>query len=256
MDTPDDGIQDDHKDGDGADPSKTEHTPEVLEKRLRDKDRYISQLQSEAKAAKEAAEIARTQSKFAEAVDRLAAKSGGKADDGVAEERAQFESMRDELAMAFREDETKGSQKSMELMAAYARDAEMRGEAKSKAEMTALKDELQAELKSLRERVDDQDPEVVPYREKIAELAAITGLDPKVERDRKALQALAKHSSKTEHPQRGGLPGSAGGGFGRAAASSGGGGSGMSLADMNALAEASGLPPVTAAEFRVLSARG
>ena len=231
MDTPDDG---DALDGADANPdADTEVTVESLQKQLEvtekrrcDQDSVVQKSMAEAKAAREALEQLRTQSKLVETVDRLASASAGpKTDDGAAS-KAQYERLRDDVATALRTGETEAADKLLELMPAYARDAEERGEAKAAAKLKALEDKFSAELAGLRDRLVDVDPEILPYREKMKEIAEQTGLDPKNDRDRKVLQVLAKAATKTEHPPREQFPGSAGGGGGRVGA----GGEGRSLA--------------------------
>lgn len=256
MATPEDGAA---PDGSETNPeADTEETVEslkkqleVTEKRRRDQDSVVQKSMAEAKAAREALEQLRTQSKLAEAVDRLAsAKAEPKADDGAAA-KAQYERLRDEVAEALRTGEKEAAEKLLELMPAYARDAEDRGEAKSAAKLKALEDKFSAEVAALRDRFGEVDPEIAPYREKMKEIAERTGLDPKNERDRKVLQVLAKDAAKTEHPPREELPGSTGGGGGRAAA----GGQGRVLAAAEESYLLDGLPggKLTKAEREALA---
>lgn len=258
MDTPDDG---DALDGAEANPdADTEVTVESLqkqlettEKRRRDQDSIVQKSMAEAKAAREALEQLRTQSKLVETVERLASASAKPdADDGAAS-KAQYERLRDDVATALRTGETEAAEKLLELMPAYARDAEDRGEAKAAAKFKALEEKLEERFAAQEERWNAVDPDVAPYRAKMVEIAEQTGLDLKNDRDRKVLSVLAKAATKTEHPPREQFPGSAGGGGGRVGA----GGEGRSLAAGEESYLTDGLPggKLTKAEREQLALR-
>ncbi len=234
-----------------ADEPNAEETVESLkakldatEKRRRDQDETVRRSMAEAKQAREEADLLRNQSKLTAAVDRLA--TSGSAEATAADQKARFEQARTDLAEAIGKGDVEGAERFLSYMQAYGTDAETRATAKAEARMKEMRDELMAEITGLKQRQSDQDPDYVPHRERINELAEKYGLDPKNEKDRRTLLAFAKDTAKTEHPARE-LPGGGGGGSGRVA--NGGAGDVMSFDEMNALAKSSGLREMTREEY-------
>ena len=194
------------------------------EKGLREKEALIARLQSERDRAQNEG------TKLHDLLEQLVKSQTQKGEPkSKQDDEAHVQSLVDEIAGAFREDEGKGARKTLQILSAYVGDVE----AKTRDEIGKTRKELEEltarQIGELRTLLEERDPEYVSQREKIKELSEELGLDPK--QHRSLLMKLAQRESKTARPPRHDLPGSLGNGSGR-------GGDGDDSGEMTAEQEA------------------
>jgi hypothetical protein len=179
-------------------------------RRLAEKDAYIAKLQSERdRALNEGTRNSQLLEQLIKG-QQAPAKDGGSQNDSAAAD-ARVEALVEEMAAAFREDESKGSRKSLELMNSYAMDVERRAKESLDLTKKELAELVATEVAKLRETLEDRDPEYVQLADTVKGLTEELGLDPK--KDRALLLKLARREAKPSRPDRHELPG--GGGAGR-----------------------------------------
>lgn len=219
MDTPDEGVQDgapgDAGQGEGQQRSVPEFvvgtykSREEAERGLREKDETINRLRSERDRA-----AAHLQEQMAAALTKLADASSRR--DTKPDDTAQrVEALVTDIAEAFRADEAKGARKTLEVLNAYLADVESKGSREVEKTRKELRDEMETKLAEVRTLLADRDPEYVPVKDKVAELAQELGLDARAHRE--VLVKLARREAKTAHPGRHELPGGVVGAGSRAA---------------------------------------
>jgi len=196
-------------------PAEMETLDAKVQRRFVEKDKYLNKLQAERDRLLQ--ESTRNSQLLEQLVAGQTAGAGDKseADDRAAQE-AKVESLVEEVAAAFREDESKGARKSLELMSSYAADVERRAKENldlTKKEMAEL---VAAEVAKLRETLEERDPEFVQLADTVNDLARELGMDPR--KDKAVLLKLARREVKSQRPERHELPGSGGGRSGRASA--------------------------------------
>jgi hypothetical protein len=218
MDTPESGVQDEEegapgKAGQGKEESEfvvgTYKSRDEAERGIREKDETINRLRSERDRA-----AAALQEKMANALTKLAEGQSGGGGKASADAEAQVEALVAEMAEAFRADEAKGVRKTLEVFNRYLTDVEKAGSDRVEKTRAELREEFNVQMAEMKALLEDRDPEYVPLKDRVSELAKELGVD--VRSHRELLVKLAKRDAKTQHPERHELPGGVVGGGGRA----------------------------------------
>jgi len=213
-------------------------------RRLKEKDAYIAKLMSERDRA---LNEGTRNSQLLEQLVKGQSKGNG---DGETDEQAaaaRVETLVEEVAAAFREDEAKGARKSLELMSSYAADVERKAKESLDLTKKELSELVASEVAKLRETLEERDPEFVQLADTVNDLAKELGLDPK--KDKSMLLKLARREAKSQRPERHELPGGGGGRSGR-----GGEEAALSSGEESYLTEGLG-GKLTKAEKQFLSSR-
>jgi len=179
---------------------------EEAEKGIAEKDKTISRLTNESKAATAKATQLETQV-LAKLAAAAAQKAPAASDDDAEARQARSEQIVSDIADALKDDEEKGTRKLLQYMSAVTADAETAAGRKVREAVEASEKQVASQLEAIQETLRERDPDYVSNKERVEELAEAAGLD--ATEHRQALLAIVKAQNKTDHPDRHDLPGGA-----------------------------------------------
>jgi len=200
-DTPDEGVQDDGA-GDDTQPQTyvgTYKSREEAEKGLREKEKFISQLQSERDKAKSDG------AKLHDILEKLTEKVTRKDESPEPDSDEVIQKVVDDLAEKLENDPKAAARQFLEIQNSYLSQSEQ-NQAKARDEaVKAIADQLGMKVSTLEKKLAEADPETKAYRETARKLAEAAGED--FDANPSMFLKIAKATSGTQYPERPDLPG-------------------------------------------------
>ena len=198
-DTPAEGVQDGADDDQPQTYVGTYKSREEAEKGLREKEQFISKLQSERDKAKSEG------AKLHEILEKLTDKVTRKTEEPAPDSEEVIQKVIDDLAEKLENDPKAAARRLLEIQNSYLSQSEQ-SQAKAREEaVKQLANDLGVKVSTLEKRLADADPETKAYGETARKLAEAAGVD--FDENRSMFIKIAKATSGTQHPERPDLPG-------------------------------------------------